>query len=119
VKIAAPGVDILSASKGNGYAVDSGTSMAAPYVAGAAALFKAQFPKTTPSQVMANLEASGSSPDTNCDDGAHGYFNGDDDGLAEPLLFRTPGGVPSSTPSLRNTVSEAPLSEIGLPWVQK
>jgi subtilisin family serine protease len=119
VKIAAPGVDILSAFKGNGYAVDSGTSMAAPYVAGAAALFKAQSPKATPSQVMANLEASGSSPDTVCDGGAHGYFNGDDDGQPEPLLFRTPGGIPSSTSSLQNTMSEAPLSEIGLPWVQK
>jgi subtilisin family serine protease len=88
--------------------------MAAPYVAGAAALFKAQFPEVTSSQVMANLEVSGSSPDTICDDGAHGYFNGDDDGLPEPLLFRTPGGVPSSTSSLRNAMSEAPLSEIGL-----
>ena len=119
VEIAAPGVDILSASKGNGYAVDSGTSMAAPYVAGAVALFKAQFPKATPIQVMTNLEASGSSPDTICDGGAHGYFTGDDDGRAEPLLFRAPGGLQSSASSLQNTTPKPPVSEIGLPWVQK
>jgi subtilisin family serine protease len=119
VKIAAPGVDILSTYKGNGYAVDSGTSMATPYVAGAAALFKAQFPKDTPSKIKSNLELSGSSPQTICDGGAHGYFTGDNDGLPEPLLFRTPGGIQSSASSLQNTVSKAPSSTAGLPWLQR
>lgn len=36
--LAAPGVDILSAASGGGYTVKSGTSMAVPFVTGAAAL---------------------------------------------------------------------------------
>ena len=88
VKIAAPGVDIFSTYKGSGYAVDSGTSMAAPYVAGAAALYKSQFPNASPAQTMAAILALGSLPKTVCDGGAHGYFSGDRDGINEPLLFR-------------------------------
>lgn len=38
VHLAAPGVDILSTTIGNGYAFASGTSMATPHVSGAAAL---------------------------------------------------------------------------------
>ena len=88
VKIAAPGVSILSTYKGSGYAVDSGTSMAAPYVSGQLALYKAQHPYATPSEVMAAILGSGSLPDTDCDGGAHGYFTGDVDNLPEPLLYR-------------------------------
>jgi subtilisin len=99
VKIAAPGVNILSTYNGTGYAVDSGTSMAAPYVSGAAALYKALHPDATPSQVMAAILGSGTLPDTECDGGAHGYFEGDVDNMPEPLLFRGPVSVSATTPS--------------------
>ena len=105
VKIAAPGVSILSTYKGSGYAVDSGTSMAAPYVSGAAALYKAQHPYATPSEVMAAVLGSGSLPDTDCDGGAHGYFTGDVDNLPEPLLYR--GAI--SAPTTASSSSETPV----------
>jgi subtilisin family serine protease len=104
VKIAAPGVNILSTYNGTGYAVDSGTSMAAPYVSGAAALYKAQHPHAMPSDVMAAVLGSGSLPNTVCDDGAHGYFTGDVDTVPEPLLYRE---LPSSNSGI--TPSSSPL----------
>ena len=96
VKIAAPGVNILSTYNGNGYAVDSGTSMAAPYVSGTAALYKAQHPDAMPSEVTAAILGSGSLPDTIYDEGGLlGYFTGNLDTLPEPLLYRESVSTPT------------------------
>ncbi len=51
----APGVDILSTYLGGTYASSSGTSMATPHVAGAAALVKQMRPTWTPEQIQASL----------------------------------------------------------------
>jgi subtilisin len=65
VDIGAPGVCIRSTARNGGYAIMSGTSMASPHVAGAAALYKARFPSATPATVRsflsnpANSEALG------------------------------------------------------------
>ena len=56
--IAAPGVDIWSTVPG-GYDYNSGTSMAAPHVSGAAARFLASHPGATTSDVKAALRSGG------------------------------------------------------------
>jgi hypothetical protein len=56
VDLAAPGVNIFSTYMGTGYATLSGTSMASPHVAGAAALVLANNGSLTPDQVQARLQ---------------------------------------------------------------
>jgi subtilisin family serine protease len=58
-EVSAPGVAILSASPGGAYATLSGTSMAAPHVAGAAALLLQRHPSWTPAQVKSALVQTG------------------------------------------------------------
>jgi hypothetical protein len=55
VSMAAPGVDIVSTWKDDGYAVVNGTSMAAPHVSAAAALLLAAEPGITADEVRARL----------------------------------------------------------------
>ena len=77
VDIIAPGVCINSTWMLGGYNTISGTSMAAPHVAGGAALYKANNPGATPAQVKAALRSAGTTNWSNADD---------PDGVKEPLL---------------------------------
>ena len=87
VDMAAPGTKIYSTYKGNSYATMSGTSMASPHVAGAAALYEASHPGASPSEVRNALLSNGSTSSTTCDGKGHGYFTSDRDNYREPLLY--------------------------------
>ncbi len=87
IDIAAPGVKIYSTYKGNTYATMSGTSMASPHVAGAAALYEASHPGASPTEVRNALLNNGSTSTTTCDGNGRGYFAGDKDTSRERLLY--------------------------------
>jgi subtilisin family serine protease len=55
VQIVAPGVDILSTLPGNNYGLMSGTSMAAPFVTGVAALLKSKYPTMSAAEIKAGI----------------------------------------------------------------
>jgi subtilisin family serine protease len=56
VDLAAPGIQITSTRNDGQYGSESGTSLAAPIIAGVAALLKAQHPDWDPAQIATRLE---------------------------------------------------------------
>jgi hypothetical protein len=87
IDLAAPGVLIKTTGKGSSYTTFSGTSVSTPHVTGAVALYKSEHPGASPSDIRNALRNLGSSPSTTCDGKGHGYFTGDRDKNAEPLLY--------------------------------
>ena len=109
IDLAAPGSRINSTNNVTGYSTASGTSLAAPHVSGAAALYKSLHPTANPFQVDAFLRSTGTkAPATGnvrlCDSGTvssgRGYFDDNylptgiivfTDKVKEPLLYM--GGI--------------------------
>lgn len=83
VEISAPGVSVRSTLPGGGYGNKSGTSMACPAVAGAAALLKEWRPTWTPAQIRGRIRQSAA------DLGAPGNDEQFGDGLLDCLRMIT------------------------------
>src|SRR5262245_31972955 len=75
-EVAAPGVDILSSVPGGGWSSLSGTSMASPHVAGAAALLKQRHPTWSVAQLKSALVTTGRPAETSEDSVAGPTFVG-------------------------------------------
>ena len=74
----APGMRIKSAALGGRTAVMHGTSMAAPFVAGVAALYKQKYPAATPATITSWLKSNATT----------GKIKGSPDGTPNLLLFK-------------------------------
>ncbi|MDX3774609.1 S8 family serine peptidase [Chromatiaceae bacterium AAb-1] len=102
--LAAPGTNILSAASpdSNGeFTLMTGTSMASPHIAGAAALIKAQRPGWTPAQVKAALTTT-SNPDVK-----------DDDTVTLANAFAKGAGLVNVQAALQAGLAVAPVSVAG------
>jgi subtilisin family serine protease len=88
VDLAAPGVCILSTAMGGDYVTMSGTSMAAPHVAGAAALYIQTHPAALPAQVRSALIAAAE----------RGPVPGDPDGFPEGIVHVSSATAPPTVP---------------------
>ncbi|MEV5840106.1 type VII secretion-associated serine protease mycosin [Nocardia sp. NPDC052112] len=102
VSVAAPGTAIESLGPGSDSLINGvgepgklvpvgGTSFAAAYVSGVAALLRSRFPNETPAEVMARLTASAHAP-------ARGLDNSVGAGMIDPLAalsYRTPPQPPA------------------------
>jgi subtilisin family serine protease len=95
--VAAPGVDVLSSVPGGGFTELSGTSMAAPHIAGAAALLRQRHPDWNVEQLKSAVVQSGVDAVDGRDRPAGPRFQGGGvvalTNADQPLLFAEPTAV--------------------------
>jgi subtilisin family serine protease len=104
-EVVAPGVAILSSAPrpGTGWEIASGTSMAAPHVAGAAALLLQRHPEWTPDQVKSALAVT-ATPVRGVPVALQGSGLVNVAAAAEPLVFAQPSAISFGTTRPRRLV---------------
>lgn len=104
VGIAAPGVDVVSTVPLGGHCADNGTSFAAPYVTGVAALIRAKHPDWTARQIVAQLQQT-----------AERAVSGRDRhvgwGVVDPVRALTEDSAPIDRPAAREGMRQAEKPE--------
>ncbi|MGW0390218.1 type VII secretion-associated serine protease mycosin [Streptomyces sp. NPDC003042] len=112
IGVAAPGVDMVSTVPGFGQCIDNGTSFSAPYVAGLAALLRAEHPDWSPQEIVWQIQNT-----------AERAVNGRDDyvgwGVVDPVRAVTqdqerpkaPVPDPGAPPAAAPQAAELTLSE--------
>ncbi|MDQ8707013.1 type VII secretion-associated serine protease mycosin [Streptomyces sp. LHD-70] len=91
VDIAAPGVDMVSTVPKGGQCVDQGTSFAAPYVAGVAALMMDRYPDWNSKQIIARMQETAQRPTAE----PNRYVGW---GVVDPLAALSDSSEPGETP---------------------
>lgn len=111
IDVIAPGVLIYSTDKDNGYSTKSGTSMAAPHVAGIAALVRAADSTLEPDDVRLRLQETGECPNGEWNTGGEtcdgqGQWPEDPDDIAEPLVnaYRAAENVTATDDTVTGTL---------------
>jgi type VII secretion-associated serine protease mycosin len=92
VDVAAPGVDMVSTVPKKGQCTADGTSFAAPYVAGVAALLKEKHSGWTAAQIATRIEETAQRPSR----GPNQFIGW---GVIDPVAALTDDSTPASTPS--------------------
>ncbi|MEV8378400.1 type VII secretion-associated serine protease mycosin [Kribbella sp. NPDC056861] len=97
VDLVAPGGGVLTATRHTGHAYSDGTSFAAPFVAGSAALVRAAYPKMTAAQVIQRLKATAAPARGGADSAEYGA------GIVDPYRAVTEGmaGVAAKLPPMQ------------------
>lgn len=122
IDLAAPGSNIFSTLPHSKYGFLSGTSMAAPHVTGAVALYLSLHPAASPAEVEEHLKSTGTKSKSqfqattlfSCDKQGKGYFSTyfDKDNVREPLLYMG-WGIPTCPPDcpVAEDVDQIPNSD--------
>lgn len=113
--VVAPGVNILSTYPGGAMQYMSGTSMATPFVAGAAAVVWAAHPELTASQLIAALQGTATDLGSSGRDASYGYGLVRIDAVLTSLVPATPAPEPSTTTTVTVPTPAATIAPVPLP----